>query len=102
MTLAKKETSLSRLSYYPLNNLLFSFGEKSKQKRTFPLSNRYSRNIDLTFRLIAANADLMFSATAGVLRFLPVQKSNQKSTPLKKKGWLGQDYTNVCFADFDH
>ena len=44
---------------------VFSFGEKSKQKRTLPLSNRYSRNIDLTVRLIYANTNLLLSTAVG-------------------------------------
>ena len=29
-------------------------------------------------------------------------ENEAKDAPLKKKGWLGQDYTNAYFADFDH
>jgi len=34
--------------------------------------------------------------------FLLVQKTKQKSTPLKKKGWLGWGYAKLKNAEADH
>ena len=53
--------------------------EKSLAK-TFDMSNRHSRNIDLTVRLTYANTNLLLSTAVGALLFLLVQKGNPKST----------------------
>jgi len=71
-----------------------------KARGIFVMTITYISHLRLRRRIFYIN--LRFSPAGGALRFLLVQKSNQKSTPLKKKGWLGQGYTNAYFADFDH